>query len=143
MDVLLSGDPSCGDHQTAVFLVVGIAVIIGGNDEGTARPRLGAHCLPHIKHAACIDIVKGGGKKHREGEIFGCTAGIGTALLNELIAAARAHGTEILELDFIEGNTRAQRLYEKMGFAIVGFKRNAFKLKDGTYLGEFSMQKHL
>ena len=60
-----------------------------------------------------------------------------------VIAAARAHGTEILELDFIEGNTRAQRLYEKMGFAIVGFKRNAFKLKDGTYLGEFSMQKLL
>ena len=27
--------------------------------------------------------------------------------------------------------------------AIVGFKRNAFKLKDGTYLGEFSMQKFL
>lgn len=57
--------------------------------------------------------------------------------------AARAHSTEILELDFIEGNTRAQRLYEKMGLAIVGFKRNAFKLKDGTYLGEFSMQKLL
>jgi ribosomal protein S18 acetylase RimI-like enzyme len=69
--------------------------------------------------------------------------GIGTALLNELIAASRAHGTEILELDFIEGNTRARGLYEKMGFETVGFKRNAFKLKDGTYLGEFSMQKHL
>lgn len=30
-----------------------------------------------------------------------------------------------------------------MGFETAGSKRNAFKLKDGTYLGEFSMQKFL
>lgn len=69
--------------------------------------------------------------------------GIGTALMTELIATARAHGTELLELDFIEGNTRAKGLYEKMGFEAVGYKPCAFRLKDGTYLGEFSMQKRL
>ena len=71
------------------------------------------------------------------------SVGIGTALMTELIAAARAHGTEILELDFIEGNTRAHGLYEKMGFEAVGYKPRAFKLKDGRCLGEFSMHKDL
>ena len=38
--------------------------------------------------------------------------GIGTALMQELIAAAEAHeGTEIVELEVIEGNERGIRLY--------------------------------
>lgn len=69
--------------------------------------------------------------------------GIGSAMFEELIAAARAHGTEILELDHIEGNHRARHLYEKYGFCVVAEKPRAFKLKDGTYRSEFSMQKCL
>ncbi len=44
-----------------------------------------------------------------------------------------------MELDFIEGNTRARALYEKMGFRIAGIKPNAIRLKDGTLLNEYSM----
>lgn len=69
--------------------------------------------------------------------------GIGSAVFEELIAAAKARGTEIMELEFIEGNDRARHLYEKYGFKVVSEKPNAFKLKDGTYLKEFYMQKYL
>ena len=69
--------------------------------------------------------------------------GIGSAMFEELIAAARERGSEIMELEFIEGNERAKHLYEKYGFRIVSEKPNAFKLKDGTHLKEFYMQKYL
>lgn len=69
--------------------------------------------------------------------------GIGSAMFAELIAAAQNHGTEIMELEFIQGNDRARHLYEKFGFRVVSKKPNAFKLKDGTYLSEFYMQKYL
>ena len=64
-------------------------------------------------------------------------------MFEELIAAAKERGTEIMELEFIEGNERAKRLYEKFGFRVVSEKPNAFKLKDGTYQKEFCMQKYL
>ncbi|MEA4813128.1 MAG: GNAT family N-acetyltransferase [Anaerolineaceae bacterium] len=69
--------------------------------------------------------------------------GIGSIMFAELEAVARLHGVSQLELDFIEGNTRGQALYEKMGFHITGQKPNAFRLKDGTLLKEFSMVKEL
>ena len=69
--------------------------------------------------------------------------GIGSAMMEALIAVARERGTEIVELEFIEGNERAKNLYEKFGFQIVSEKPNAFKLKDGTYLKEYYMQKYI
>ena len=69
--------------------------------------------------------------------------GIGSAMFEELIAAAKERGTEIMELEFIEGNERARHLYEKFGFRVVSEKPNAFKLKDGSFQKEFYMQKYL
>ena len=69
--------------------------------------------------------------------------GIGSAMFTELVAAAQKRGTEIMELEFIEGNDRARHLYENFGFRVVAEKPNAFKLKDGTYRNEFYMQKYL
>ena len=69
--------------------------------------------------------------------------GIGSAMFSELVAAAQERGTEIMELEFIEGNDRARHLYEKFGFLVVAEKPNAFKLKDGSYRSEFYMQKYL
>ena len=70
--------------------------------------------------------------------------GIGSAMFREMIAAAEANpATEIMELEFVEGNRRAQALYEKFGFHIVGSRPRAFKLKDGRMLGEYFMQKEL
>lgn len=69
--------------------------------------------------------------------------GIGSIMLAEMLHAAGSRGVEIVELEFIEGNQRAQRLYEKNGFQIVCEKPRAFKMKDGTYRSEFHMQKYL
>ena len=65
-------------------------------------------------------------------------------MFTELIAAAEARPeTEIVELEFVEGNDRARALYEKYGFRIVGERPNAFKLKDSRMLKEYFMQKEL
>ena len=69
--------------------------------------------------------------------------GIGTALLNELVEIAREWGLSQIELEVIEGNTRAMALYEKMGFVTVGAIPDAIRLEDGTSLKEFTMVKTL
>ncbi|MBQ8497767.1 MAG: GNAT family N-acetyltransferase [Clostridia bacterium] len=70
--------------------------------------------------------------------------GIGSAIFEELLAAADARERiEIVELEFIEGNDRAQALYEKFGFSIVCERPNALKLKDGRTVKEIFMQKIL
>ena len=68
--------------------------------------------------------------------------GIGTYLISRLIDIAKSN-TDIMqvELDYIEGNYRAHRLYEKMGFRVMGIHPNAVRLKDGTMLNEYLMIK--
>ena len=66
--------------------------------------------------------------------------GIGTMMFREMIRIAEANENILqLELEFIEGNTRARALYEKMGFRIAGIRPNAIRLKDGTLLNEYYM----
>ena len=66
--------------------------------------------------------------------------GIGSAMMRELIGAARQReGVEQVELQFIEGNARARALYEKLGFRVAGVFPDAVKLKDGTLLNEYHM----
>ncbi|MBR0230838.1 MAG: GNAT family N-acetyltransferase [Clostridia bacterium] len=69
--------------------------------------------------------------------------GIGSAFFAELIAAANEKGSGLIELEFVEGNDRARRLYEKFGFRVVSERPYAFRLKDGGYRKEFYMQKLL
>lgn len=70
--------------------------------------------------------------------------GIGTAMFEELICIARKReGTLQLELEFVEGNTRALALYEKMGFCVAGYKPNAIRSKDGKLLKEYFMVREL
>lgn len=70
--------------------------------------------------------------------------GIGSIFFEEMIAFAKEKpGVTQLELEFVEGNTRARALYEKMGFRIYGVRPNAIKLKDGRLLNEYLMMKEL
>lgn len=70
--------------------------------------------------------------------------GIGTRLIQELIRIAEENEHIMqMELDFVEGNTRARALYEKMGFRITGIRPNAIRLKDGTMLNEYSMIREI
>ena len=70
--------------------------------------------------------------------------GIGTKMFEEMIQIAKnRNGVRQMELDFLEGNSRARGLYEKMGFRITGVKADAIRLKDGTFLNEYMMVKRL
>ena len=70
--------------------------------------------------------------------------GIGTRLFQELIRIAEENENILqMELDFVEGNSRARALYEKMGFKITGVKPDAIRLKDGTRLNEYSMVRKM
>lgn len=69
--------------------------------------------------------------------------GLGSKMFEELIAVAKKSNCTMLELEFAEGNTRAQSLYEKMGFTIFAELKKALKLHDGTYKSLFYMVKYL
>ena len=70
--------------------------------------------------------------------------GIGTRMFQELIRLAESREDVLqMELEFIEGNTRARHLYEKMGFRITGVHPNAIRLKDGTLLNEYMMLREV
>lgn len=70
--------------------------------------------------------------------------GLGTRLFEVLIRIAQdtPHILQ-MELEFVEGNSRARALYEKMGFRIAGIIPNAIRLKDGTLLNEYLMVKEI
>ena len=70
--------------------------------------------------------------------------GIGTRVFEEMIRIAEANENLIqMELEFVEGNTRARALYEKMGFRITGVNPNAIRLRDGTLLNEYCMIREI
>ncbi len=70
--------------------------------------------------------------------------GIGTRMFEEMFRLAGERGVvRQIELDFIEGNSRARHLYEKMGFRITGVKPDAICMRDGTFVNEYMMVKKL
>ena len=70
--------------------------------------------------------------------------GIGNRMLEEMIRTAKEReGVRQIELDFIEGNSRARALYEKAGFRITGVQPDAIRLKDGTFVNQYLMMKKL
>ena len=70
--------------------------------------------------------------------------GIGTRMFRELIAIAESMPQITqMELEFMEGNDRARRLYEKSGFRIVGVHPNAFRLRDGAFRNEYLMIREM
>ena len=58
--------------------------------------------------------------------------GLGTAMMTELIAAAKSRGIHQVELDYIQGNDRGRALYEKLGFVPFGEHPDAVLRRDGT-----------
>ncbi len=108
-------------------------------------------CFIDGEAAGCCEITYLSGSKsfHRAG--LGISVikkywnmGVGSAMFNEIIKAAKEHkDTEILELEYVEGNERAKALYEKFGFREVCIKPKAYKLKDGRYQNLVYMQKYL
>lgn len=64
---------------------------------------------------------------------------IGTLIMSNLKKEAVKMGYEQMELDVVTENKRAVKLYEKMGFEIMGIRPRSFKLKDGLYQDEYMM----
>lgn len=96
-----------------------------------------------------ISFLKGLKTRHRANVAIALISefwnqGIGTRMFQEMIhlAEEREHVMQ-LELDFVEGNSRARHLYEKMGFRITGVHPNAIRLKDGTLLNEYRMIREI
>lgn len=70
--------------------------------------------------------------------------GIGTKMFEEMIRLAEEREEVIqMELEFVEGNTRARHLYEKMGFRIAGVHPNAIRLRDGRLLNNYLMIREM
>ena len=69
--------------------------------------------------------------------------GIGTAMMQYLEELARQIGYEQIDLEVVEGNDTAKRLYEKCGFVETGKHARALKYDDGKYRDEFIMTKIL
>jgi len=69
--------------------------------------------------------------------------GIGSAMFEEMIAAAREHGVTLLELQYVEGNERGRALYEKFGFEEFGVLKGAFVMPDGRVLDEVYMAREI
>ena len=59
--------------------------------------------------------------------------GIGRALVEALLADARASGLELIVLTVTEGNERAVRLYERRGFRSFGVEPRAIKVGGRAY----------
>lgn len=119
----------CNSSDTKTMLVCEVDGEIAGNCEISWSKHL------KTRHRASVAIAIL--KKY-------WNQGIGTKMFETLLGLARSNPDIIqVELDFVEGNSRARALYEKMGFRIVGVRPNGIRLKDGTLLNEYSMIKEI
>ena len=69
--------------------------------------------------------------------------GIGSALMERLIAAAPGLGFEQIELTASASNRRALNLYLKYGFQVYGTRPHGMKCPDGSYHDDYLMIKML
>lgn len=114
---------NAADNETMIVCLVD--GVIAGNCQVTWKKSI------KTRHRADVAIAL-------KREFWGL--GIGTRLFEEMIRIAEANENILqMELEFIEGNSRARALYEKMGFRITGMRPNAIRLKDGTLLNEYTM----
>ncbi|MCI9379916.1 MAG: GNAT family N-acetyltransferase [Dorea sp.] len=69
--------------------------------------------------------------------------GIGSALMEYSFSLAKDMGYEQVELEVVDGNDKARRLYEHFGFKETGRNIRALKYDDGSYRDEYRMIKML
>lgn len=68
---------------------------------------------------------------------------IGSEMLEIVMSLAKMSGYEQMELEVIEGNDRAKRMYEKYGFEVYGKNDSSTKNSDGSYMNSLYMSKRL
>lgn len=60
-----------------------------------------------------------------------------------VLSLAKDMGYEQVELEVVDGNSRAKHLYEKFGFIETGRNIRALKYDDGSYRDEYRMVRML
>lgn len=107
-------------------------------------------CFVDGKLAGNCQLARKGHLKNRHRGTIGIAIlrefwglGIGSAMFDEMLEIAHCWGLSQVELEVIEGNSRAMALYKKMGFETVAAIPDAIRLEDGTSLQEFTMVKKL
>lgn len=105
------------DSKDAVMLVAKADEVIIGNASLSRLPRRMSH-----RGELCIAVAKEYWNK-----------GIGSRLLENILAFARDNSFEVLDLQVRSDNVRAIRLYEKFGFQKTGTHPAFFKM-DGQYI---------
>ncbi|MBI2119395.1 MAG: ribosomal protein S18-alanine N-acetyltransferase [Elusimicrobia bacterium] len=61
-------------------------------------------------------------------------AGIGTFLVKHLMKICSQKGCKIMELEFEQGNIAAKKLYKKLGFKTVGFRKKFYGNQDAILM---------
>ncbi|MBR4352909.1 MAG: GNAT family N-acetyltransferase, partial [Bacteroidales bacterium] len=69
--------------------------------------------------------------------------GIGSALMDRLVAFAARSGYEQIELTVESKNQRALRLYLRYGFTVYGTRPHGMKYPDGSYDSDYLMVRML
>ena len=100
---------------------------------------------------ACADVRPQGGRSRlRHRAELGISVrrdhwrqGIGSALMERLIAFAAQAGFEQIELTVVAANRRALGLYLKYGFTVYGTRPHGMKYADGSYADDYLMIRML
>jgi L-phenylalanine/L-methionine N-acetyltransferase len=101
--------------DAAVFVAETEAGIVG-------RLSISRDPHPASRHVADLGLMVGASARRR---------GIGSALLDQAVAWARASGVRKLELHVFPHNEPAIRLYEKFGFTREGYRREQYRRESG------------
>lgn len=105
------------ERSTMLLALDGDTIVGNGSIEGSSRPR--------FSHRRSLAITV---RKDHWGQ------GIGTALMERLIAFCRETGAELISLEVRSDNERAKSLYRKFGFQCFGTFEKYFKIND-EYFG--------
>lgn len=65
--------------------------------------------------------------------------GLGSALMRQGSAWAKANGYDFIRLGVLDSNPRAKALYERLGYREYGYLPNFVKRRDGSYVGDTMM----
>ena len=139
--------------DTAADVAAELAQLAGApNSVLIVAERAGAEMAGAETARGLVGYVEGAGGRFRRSRrtvhiVIGVRAaasgqGVGSGLLSELESWARARGLHRLELTVMAHNRRASGLYERMGFAVEGRRRECL-LVDGTLVDELYMAKLL
>jgi len=126
-------DPPSPDDVTA--LLTGVAAAAEAGDAALYAAYLNGSLAglgywrryPRSTHRPNASLEKIAVATHAQGH------GVGRALVSALVSDARNAGIEVLTLDFRGDNSRAQRLYESLGFTEYGRLPNFVAFGDRRY----------